>query len=55
MQKIVICDIDGVLNYYPQTILDFIKDKGYGEFKTLHDAKENIIYKENIGISKVKL
>ena len=43
-QKIVVCDIDGVLNYYPNTILKFIKDCDYGDFDTLHQAKESLSY-----------
>lgn len=45
MKKAII-DIDGVLNYYPQTWLDFLeKEKGL-KFENLKDAKETLSYKQ---------
>jgi len=38
-------DIDGVLNEYPKTWLDFIKEKTGLHFSTLDEAKENLSYK----------
>lgn len=42
--KIVICDIDGVLNYYPDTILEFAVTKGYEKQDTLKQLKETVSY-----------
>lgn len=45
MKKAII-DIDGVLNYYPQTWLDFLeKEKGL-KFESLKDVKETLSYKQ---------
>lgn len=45
MKKAVI-DIDGVLNYYPETILQFISDKLGVSFESLNSAKSNLSYYE---------
>lgn len=42
--KIAIIDIDGVLNYYPQTQLDFFNTTLHTNYKTLKEAKENLSY-----------
>lgn len=43
MKKAVI-DIDGVLNYYPQTNIDFVNDKLNTNYKTLFELKEALNY-----------
>lgn len=43
MKKAVI-DIDGVLNNYPQTFIDFINDSFATDFKTLKEIKQTIPY-----------
>lgn len=42
--KIAVIDIDGVLNYYPQTFLDFVFSQTLNKFETLDDAKNKISY-----------
>lgn len=44
--KIAIIDIDGVLNYYPQTFLDFLYKEKNCKYETLNSAKESISYAE---------
>lgn len=44
--KIAIIDIDGVLNYYPATFLNFIYACTKQRFVTLLDAKNTIPYKQ---------
>lgn len=44
--RTVICDIDGVLNYYPKTILDFAASLGYGTYDTLLDLKKKLSFVE---------
>lgn len=45
-QKICAIDIDGVLNYYPDTWVDYINSSLNTSFKTLNEAKEGIPYKQ---------
>lgn len=42
--KKAIVDIDGVLNYYPDTWLQFLKDNYYYTFVSLSEAKSNLSY-----------
>lgn len=42
--KIAIIDIDGVLNYYPQTIIDYCNYALGTNYDTLKDIKENISF-----------
>ena len=44
--KILICDIDGVLNYYPETIITFAEKSGYKRCETLKELKESLSYLE---------
>lgn len=44
--KNVIIDIDGVVNYYPQTILNFCKDKKGIDCNTLLELKQMLSYRE---------
>jgi len=43
MKKAII-DIDGVLNYYPQTYIDFVNDKLGTLYKTLLEIKKDLSY-----------
>ena len=43
MKKAVI-DIDGVLNNYPQTFIDFVNDSFASDFNTLKEIKQSIPY-----------
>jgi len=43
--KTCIFDVDGVLNYYPESYVDFINDELKTSYADLHEAKENIPYK----------
>ena len=45
MKKAVI-DIDGVLNYYPQTQIDYFNWRLGTEYKTLSEIKESLSYKD---------
>lgn len=45
MKKAVI-DIDGVLNYYPDTFINFINDTLKRNYKTLDEVKEHLSYKD---------
>ena len=45
MKKAVI-DIDGVLNYYPQTQIDYFNSCLGTEYKTLSEIKESLSYKD---------
>ena len=42
--KKAIVDIDGVLNYYPQTFIDFMNEVYNFDFKTLKEIKQTIPY-----------
>lgn len=42
--KKAIVDIDGVLNYYPQTFIDFMNDTYGYNFKTLKEIKQLVPY-----------
>ena len=42
--KKAIVDIDGVLNYYPQTFIDFMNEVYNFDFKTLKEIKQTITY-----------
>lgn len=50
--KFCVFDIDGILNYYPQTWLDFANERnvrfsgGLGKYDNLKDLKENVSYAE---------
>lgn len=44
--KKVMLDIDGVLNNYPQTFIDYVNDYYNLEFKSLEEIKENLDYKD---------
>lgn len=44
--KIAIIDIDGVLNYYPRTFLDFVSNTTEQNFNTLLEAKNSIPYEK---------
>ena len=44
--KTIICDIDGVLNYYPETILNFASSLGYPKCKTLYELKTRLSFVE---------
>lgn len=46
MQKIAAVDIDGVLNYYPQTWVDFVNRHLNEQFSDLYDIKANLPYAE---------
>jgi uncharacterized HAD superfamily protein len=46
MNKSCVIDIDGVLNYYPETWLDFVADKTGFFYNNLHDMKNEISYNE---------
>lgn len=43
-RKVAIIDIDGVLNYYPQTQLDFFNNTLHTNYRTLMEAKEGLSY-----------
>lgn len=43
MKKAII-DIDGVLNYYPQTFVKFVNDMKHTSYQTLKDIKASIPY-----------
>lgn len=45
MKKIAVFDIDGVLNYYPQTWITFINEMLKTNYKTLYEMKDAIPYK----------
>lgn len=44
--KKAIVDIDGVLNYYPQTFIDFMNEVYDYNFKTLKEIKQSIPYED---------
>lgn len=43
-QETCIVDIDGVLNYYPDTFVDFVNNKLLSNFKDLNDIKDRLSY-----------
>ena len=45
MKKAII-DIDGVLNHYPQTWLDFLENEKGLKFESLKEVKETLSYKQ---------
>ena len=50
-RKVCVFDIDGVLNYYPQTWIDFVNEKINASFKDLTEMKQSISY---FGYNKFK-
>lgn len=44
-QETCIIDIDGVLNYYPDTYIDFVNEQLGTEYRSLHEVKEAVTYK----------
>lgn len=46
MRKLIICDLDGCLNYYPDIKLDFVNDflqkNVFNRFRTLNDMRDKL-------------
>lgn len=59
-EKVCVFDIDGVLNYYPKTWVDFVNEETGSNFESLNIMKDNLSYrqykalKEKYRISGVK-
>lgn len=59
-EKICVFDIDGVLNYYPQTWVRFVNEKEKADYKSLDEIKDSLSYskykklKESYRVSGVK-
>jgi uncharacterized HAD superfamily protein len=45
-QQTCIIDIDGVLNYYPDTYVDFVNEQLQASYSSLHEIKDNIPYSQ---------
>lgn len=45
-EKVCVFDIDGVLNYYPKTWVDFVNASLCKDFKTLSEVKNSLSYSE---------
>lgn len=45
-EKVCIFDIDGVLNYYPDSYVEFVNDKLGTDYQDLYEVKDKISYSE---------